>query len=134
MPRFDERSLRTVYDFAGAMNILARENEDGSFAFEFSRSGELSLFASGEDRPGQEGPIMVSLARAQPRPNPALAMALLAEAGIDPVANMPTHAGESGDGSLVLTLSIPRDRFDLSTLETGVDHLIERFDAAEARA
>ena len=131
MPRFDDRSRQTVYDFAGAMNLLAQENSDGTYSFTFSQAGELSLLASGDDRPGNEGPIMVSLARAQPRPNPTLAMALFRRAGIQPLTNISIHAGVARDESLILTMAIPRDKFDLTTLESGFDRLIELFAAAE---
>lgn len=134
MPRFDDRSRRTILDFAGAMGVLARENADGSFAFRFERSGDLSLLASGDGRPGNEGPIMVSLSRPQPRPYPALAAALLARAGLEPATNFGVHAGLARDESLVLTLAIPRERFDLPTLESGFDRLVALFDAAEAEA
>ena len=134
MPRFDERSRQTVYDFAGAMNLLARENADGTYSFSFSQAGELSLLASGDDRPGNEGPIMVSLSRAQPRPNPKLALALFRRAGIQPLTNIAVHAGMARDESLILTMAIPRDKFDLTTLETGLDQMIELFSVAGGEA
>ncbi|MEM8597755.1 MAG: hypothetical protein AAGF76_14960, partial [Pseudomonadota bacterium] len=132
--RFDDRSRQTVFDFAGSMGVMARENQDGSFTFTFEKTGDLSLLASGDERVGNEGPIVMSLSREQARDNPALMLELTRLSGFEPSTNFSLHAGRARDGSIVLSMAIPRDQFDLSALENGFDRLTRHLDAAQATA
>ncbi|MEL6336585.1 MAG: hypothetical protein AAFS07_07145 [Pseudomonadota bacterium] len=134
MARFDAKSLRTVQDFGGALSLVPVEGPDGSFTFIFEKMGTLTLVASGEDRLGAEGPIMISLARTPGRVDGRLMEALFAAAGYESQSNLSIHAGLARDGSAILTLAVPRDRFDLSTLEGGIDRLSALFDKVQANA
>lgn len=114
------RVVQVVEAFAASMGLPARPSADGSFNFEFSRSGDLSLTGS-ED--GEH--LLVSLARNPERRDPDLEQRVLSRAGFDPTTQSFLHSAMDSDGALFHVVEIAANDIDLPTLDAALRRLME---------
>jgi len=120
MAQFSTAAQRTVEDFATNVGLTATPAPDGSYGFELSRSGTLSLTPSDSgDR------VIVSLARVPHRSDISIERRLLELAGLDPTTNTFVHSGLAEDGNIVLSIDVGEGLFDLATLDAVLQRLIE---------
>lgn len=107
----------TVSQFAGSLGLTARENADGSYGFDFSESGRMSVTQGGD---GQT--ILVSLTR----------RTILD--GVVPLARLASVAGPLPDGRMVqagltptqqpvLVIALDDRSFDLPALDRALTDL-----------
>ena len=107
----------TVSQFAGSMGLTARENPDGSYGFDFSDSGRLSI-TQGVD--GQT--ILVSLTRRTILDGVVPLARLAAVAGPLPDGRM-VQAGLTTTQQPVLAIALEDRSFDLPRLDRALTDL-----------
>ena len=123
MVGFSNATLQVIQRFAREIGIDAVPAADGSFSFEFSHSGLLSLNSSEDGRR-----VIVSLARQPYMPEAALEMRFFQQAGFDPSVNRFKHAGLAEDGTLVGAISVDEHDLSISTLDESFQQLINMHD------
>jgi type III secretion system chaperone SycN len=124
MGQFSTAAQRTVEDFAINVGLDATPAPDGSYGFELSRSGTLSLTPSdSSDR------IIISLARVPYRSDISTERKVLELAGLDLTTTTFVHSGLAQDGNLVLSIDVEEGLFDLATLDASLRRLIELHDS-----
>ena len=124
MVGFSNATLQVIKRFAGDIGIDAIPAADGSFSFEFSHSGLLSLNSSEDGKR-----VIVSLARQPYMPEAALELNFFLQAGYDPSTNRFRHAGLAEDGTLVGAISVDEHDFSISTLDESFQQLINMHEA-----
>ena len=103
MGQFSTAAKRAVEDFATNVGLDATPAPDGSYGFELSRSGILSLMPSDNgDR------IIVSLTRVPYRSDFSTERKILDLAGLDPTTTTFVHGGLAEDGSIVLSIDVEK--------------------------
>ncbi len=107
----------TVSQFAGSMGLTARENTDGSYGFDFSDSGRLSI-TQGAD--GQT--ILISLTRRTILDGVVPLARLAAVAGPLPDGRM-VQAGLTTTQQPVLAVALDDRSFDLPQLDRALTDL-----------
>ncbi len=119
---FAQRSVSAINEFAHLLQLpAATPSDDGSFSFHFERAGMMTLTASGDG-----SRIILSLTENQSGPNTAEDLqSHFARAQFDAVTRLPITAGMAANGARILAANIPETRFDLQTLETCLDRLID---------
>lgn len=104
----------TVSQFAGSMGLTARENSDGSYGFDFSDSGRLSVTQSTE---GQS--VLVSLTRRTILDGVVPLARLMSVAGAMPDGRV-VQAGLTATMQPVLVIAVDERSFDLPTLDRAL--------------
>lgn len=104
--------LSTVQRFAESMNLVAAPSRDGSYIFDFEKTGMLSF----TPQPGTPGPVLMSLSRDLQTPRYAALPELLRRAGYDTSLDRMIHTGLSRKGRAVVWTPLGTDRFELSDL------------------
>ncbi len=119
---FAQRSVSVIGDFAHQLQLPAATlSEDGTFSFHFERAGTLTFAASADG-----SRVILSLTAAHNTPHTAEDLcAHFAQAQFDTITRLPVSAGLSAKGSRILAANIPEDRFDVQTIETCLDRLID---------
>ena len=122
MPSLPTPAIGTIQQFAQQMELSAYESEDGSYSFEFERSGRLTIIATESDD------VIVTLA---PRLlfDDLNGMAVLVPlAGYDPERDQITYVGMNRAGQGTLGLKCPAQAFNLPYLEQAFTTLSQKFD------
>lgn len=107
----------TVSQFAGSMGLTARENSDGSYGFDFSDSGRLSVTQSSE---GQD--VLVSLTRRTILDGVVPLARLASVAGPLPDGRM-VQAGLTATQQPVLVIALDERSFSLPALDRALTDL-----------
>lgn len=113
MPILDPSSKATVEDFAQSLGLSARENEDGSFGFDFAESGRFSILAAPQD-----DRVLVSLRRRIILEDLIPLARLAASGGPDPNEGLVFQPGLTSNEQPVLSAAISRREFDLPRLNS----------------
>jgi len=124
MPDLDPSSARTVADFAQSMGLSSRQNDDGSFGFDFENAGRLSILS---DETGDT--VLVSLTRRIIADDVVPLARLAGAAGYIPNVDLLLQAGLNKAGQPVLTTALQRRHFDLPRLDATFAALRDAFDA-----
>ena len=114
MPALDPSARAAVVQFAQSMGVTARENDDGSYGFDFADSGRLSILAAPEG-----DTVLVSLRRRLVLDDLVPLARLAAAGGPDPVAGLVFQPGLTRADQPVLTVAIARRDFDLPRLDAA---------------
>jgi type III secretion system chaperone SycN len=123
MLQFSPRARTTVEGFSESLALPAIPARDGSYSFEFQRSGTLTITSA------TDGRAIVSLARRPERIDGALLKRFFLAAGIDATTNLALHAGLSKDGSLIYSVDFAVDDFTVPALHACLHNLIAAHDA-----
>ena len=113
MPALDPSSKATVDDFAQSLGLSARENDDGSFGFDFTESGRFSIVAAPQD-----DLVLVSLRRRILLEDLIPLARLAASGGPDLHEGLVFQPGLTSKDQPVLTAAIARRAFDLPRLNS----------------
>jgi hypothetical protein len=114
MPALDPSARAAVGQFAQSMGLTARENDDGSFGFDFADTGRLSI------TPAQVGDVvLVSLRRRLVLDDLVPLARLAAAGGPDPLEGFVFQPGLTKADQAVLTVAIARCDFDLPRLDAA---------------
>lgn len=111
MPQLSNSARSTVSQFAGTLGLTAREGEDGSFGFDFSETGRMSVAQDPEGRR-----ILVSVTRRTVLDGVVALVRLAAQAGPLPDGRM-LQAGLTATDQPVLILAMDDRDFNLPTLD-----------------
>jgi type III secretion system chaperone SycN len=114
MPTLDPSARSAVGQFAQSMGLTARENDDGSFGFDFDDSGRLSVMAALEG-----DAVLVSLRRRLVLDDLEPLARLAAAGGPDPLEGLVFQPGLTKADQAVLTVAIARRDFDLPRLDAA---------------
>jgi hypothetical protein len=119
MARSLSRSAQsTVERFSAELGLPGQPNEDGTFGFDFERSGRLSVMAAPEDNS-----VLVSLTGRLMLEGPLALARLVQQAGYDPLGDRIVQVGLTRAGQGVLVVAIPEQAFDIVALQATFDHL-----------
>lgn len=114
MPTLDPSARGAVVQFAQTMGLDARENDDGSYGFDFADNGRLSIL------PAAEGDaVLVSLRRRIVLDDLVPLARLAAAGGPDAVEGFVFQPGLTRADQPVLTVTIERRDFDLPRLDAA---------------
>ena len=120
MPKLGTAAQSTVQQFANQMDIEAYEAPDGSYSFDFERSGRFSILAN------DEGEVILSLT-ARVMLGDLRGYASLARlGGYDRNRDLLVHVGLNREGQPVLALRTEPRAFSLPFLMEGLALLSER--------
>ena len=114
MANLSNAARSTVSQFAGTFGLQARENSDGSFGFEFSDSGRLSVTPDADGRR-----ILISLTR-RIILDGVVALARVAALARPLPDGRVVQAGLTSSDQPVLVISIDESRFDLPALDRAL--------------
>lgn len=123
MASLGQAAKATVAQFAGTLGLPARENSDGSYGFDFSATGRLSVM---RDEEGHS--VLVSVTRRTVLDGVVPLAGLAAQAGPLPDGRM-VQAGLTATDQPVLVIAVDEDRFDLPTLDRSLNDLRRIFDS-----
>jgi type III secretion system chaperone SycN len=123
MMQFSPQARTTVEGFSESLGLPALAARDGSYSFEFQRSGILTI------TPAKDGRTIVSLERRPERLDADVLKRFLIAADIDPTTNRALHAGLSNDGNLIYAVDFNGDDFTVPALHACLSSLIEAHDA-----
>ena len=122
MVGFSGRALKTIEDFTANIEMQGiSPASDGSFTFAFEHAGIMSLTPSTDGKRA-----ILSLKQMPQRQQLAEDLkAFFKLAQFDPITQKPITTGMASDGGLILAASIDENDFNLPTVETCLDRLIE---------
>src|SRR5262245_40109617 len=123
MQQFSPQARTTIEGFSESLGLPALTARDGSYSFQFQRSGVLTI------TPARDGRTIVSLERRPERLDGDALKRFFLAADIDPTSNRALHAGLSNDGSLIYAVDFDRDDFTVPALHACLSSLIEAHDA-----
>ncbi len=123
MAQLGHAAKATVSQFAGTLGLPARENADGSFGFDFSETGRLSVT---RDEAGNA--VLVSVTRRTVLDGVVPLARLAAVAGPLPDGRM-IQAGITATDQPVLVIAIEEDRFDLPMLDRSLNDLRQVYES-----
>lgn len=112
----------TVSQFAATLGIAAHEATDGSFGFDFSETGRLSVVQD-----TAQGRVLVSVTRRTILDGVAALARLLAQAGPLPDGRV-IQAGLTSTDQPVLVIALDERAFDLPTLDGVLGQLRRIYD------
>lgn len=117
---FSSTGLHAITDFAARAGLSAMPAQDGTFAFRFARSGDLTFL------PSMDGTrLIVSLLRTPAFEDPDKELRALQTAGPDLATGLFLHAGLTAGGAIVLSFMLEDHEIDAPRIERCVDRLIE---------
>lgn len=125
MPTLDNAARDTVARFAQGMGLTARENEDGSFSFDFAESGRLSIAATQDSQH-----VVVSLTRRILLEDFVPLARIASVSGHDEIGDVMVQAGLTRADQPVLAIAMPPREFDLPRLDAAFGALRRGFAAA----
>lgn len=111
MPQISSSVRSTVAQFAGTLGLTAIESEDGSFGFDFSETGRLSVLQSPEDQR-----VLVSVTRRTLLDGVVALARLAVQAGPTPDGRM-LQVGLTATDQPVLILALDERDFSLPMLD-----------------
>lgn len=115
-------SRSTVSQFAATFGLTAQESEDGSFGFDFSETGRLSVL------PGSDGQhVLVSVTRRLLLDGVAALTRLACQAGPLPDGRM-VHAGLTSTDQPVLVIALSERDFSLPALDRALNDMRAIYD------
>lgn len=117
MPTLSNSAKSTVSQFAGNLGLMARENEDGSFGFDFSETGRLSVMA---DEGGQH--VLISVTRRTMLDGLIALTRLACQAGMLPDGRL-VQAGLTSTDQPVLILAMNERDFTLPALDRALNDM-----------
>jgi hypothetical protein len=120
MPKLGAAAQSTVQQFASQMDIEAYEAPDGSYSFDFERSGRFSILAN------DEGQVILSLTARVMLGDLRGYAALAKLGGYDRDRDLLVHCGLNRTGQPVLALRSEARAFSLPRLLDGLSILSER--------
>lgn len=122
MPSLSSSARSTISQFAGTLGLTAREAADGSFGFDFSETGRLSV---AQDPEGQR--ILVSVTRRTVLDGIVALARLASQAGPLPDGRM-LQAGLTATDQPVLILAVDERSFGLPMLDRCLNDLRRVYD------
>jgi hypothetical protein len=122
VPQLSNSAKSTVSQFAGTLGLTPREAADGSFGFDFSETGRLSV---GQDPEGQR--MLVSVTRRTMLDGVVALARLAAQAGPLPDGRM-LQAGLTSTDQPVLILAVDERDFNLPMLDRCLNDLRRVYD------
>ncbi len=122
MTNLSNSAKSTVSQFAGTLGIPARENSDGSFGFDFSATGRLSVTQDAEGRR-----VLVSVTRRTVLDGVVALARLAAQAGPMPDGRF-LHAGLTATDQPVLVIALDERQFDLPSLDRALNDMRRVYD------
>lgn len=123
MPALGNAAKSTVSQFAGTLGLTARESEDGSFGFDFSETGRLSVMPDADGRR-----VLVSVTRRTILDGVVALTRLAAQSGPRPDGRV-LQAGLTSTDQPVLVIAIPEREFNLPALDRALNDLRATYDA-----
>lgn len=123
MPGLSNSARSTVSQFAGTLGVVARESEDGSFGFDFSETGRLSVMPDSEAQC-----VLVSVTRRTVLDGVVALARLAMLAGPLPDGRM-VQAGLTSTDQPVLVMAFSEQAFDLPALDRALNDMRRIFDA-----
>ncbi|MCZ8151772.1 MAG: hypothetical protein O9292_05195 [Rhodobacteraceae bacterium] len=123
MARLGNSARSTVSQFAGTLGLTARESEDGSFGFDFSETGRLSVVP---DSDGQQ--VLISVTRRTMLDGVVALTRLACQAGPLPNGRM-VQAGLTSTDQPVLVIALSEREFDLPTLDRALNDMRAIYDS-----
>ena len=120
MPRLGASAQSTVQQFASQMDVEAYEAPDGSYSFDFERSGRFSILTN------DEGQVLLSLTARVMLGDLRGYAALARMGGYDRDRDLLVHAGLNRTGQPVLALRTEARAFSLPLLLESLALLSER--------
>jgi type III secretion system chaperone SycN len=123
MQQFSPQARNTIEGFSESLGLPAQAARDGSFSFQFQRSGILTI------TPAKDGRAIVSLERRPERLDADVLKRFLLAAEIDPTTSRALHAGLSQDGSLIYALDCNGEELTVPDLHACLSSLIAAHDA-----
>lgn len=122
MPSLSNAAKSTVSQFAASLGLPARENSDGSFGFDFSATGRMSVTQDGD---GQR--VLVSVTRRTLLDGVVALARLAAQAGPMPDGRV-VQAGLTATDQPVLVIALDERQFDLPALDRALTDLRRIYD------
>lgn len=122
MPSLSNSAKSTVSQFAASLGLPARENADGSYGFDFSATGRLSVTQDGE---GQR--VLVSVTRRTVLDGVVALARLASQAGPLPDGRV-VQAGLTATDQPVLVIALEERAFDLPALDRSLNDLRRIYD------
>ena len=113
----------TVSQFAATLGLTARESEDGSFGFDFSETGRLSVMPNSD---GQR--VLISVTRRIMLDGVVALTRLAAQAGPLPDGRM-VQAGLTSTDQPVLVIALSERDFSLPTLDRALNDMRAIYDS-----
>lgn len=123
MSRLGNAAKSTISQFAGTLGLTARESEDGSFGFDFSETGRLTVMPDSEGRH-----VLVSITRRTMLDGVVALARLAAMAGPLPDGRM-VQAGLTSTDQPVLVIALPDQEFSVPTLDRALNDLRAIYDS-----
>ena len=116
---FSNQALRAIETLAANMGLVAQPSADGSYSFDFERSGTLTLTSASD---GER--TLVSLLGMPGRMDEETESRLLALAGPDVTTSRFLSTGLTRDGVALFAVSIDDREMDLPMLEVCIQQLL----------